>query len=251
MSRKDSQRRRGHNFRYVALHQKYVTVTSPGGRQLDDYQNAPNNPVFCEKSAVLSQDMIALAQKRISVEYNVQTRFSTNFNLLDRLIFLESGRTTYDHTSILAVESLRDKSGRKEYLNLRCKDSAYAGQVAVQPATDNFLVVKMFDFNIQNIENSELPDLTAMAFNMGFGPADLVMFGSDYKNHFLIEAGASQRPAVLVPDSINAVKDISTGQDTAFQEVAVPGKDFLKIFQAPVGLIADPTKDQLLELVYE
>ena len=247
MSRKDSQRRRGHNFRYVALHQKYVSDNSDGILK-SDYQNASNNPVFCDKRAVLSQDLIAIGKKRVSVEFNVQTRFSTNFNLLDRLIFLETDRENYTADHLLAIQTMRDKSGRREYLDIKAESGAYAGQVGVQPVFDNLLTIKMTAFNIRSIQNAE-GSLADMALALAFGPADLILRGSTYKNPFLMQPGEGARPAVLVPSSVASVKATLDRQEHNFAEIAVPDKP-LKVFQAPAG-VGDDTKIQQWELVYE
>ena len=251
MNKKQASRSRAHNFRYWGVVQRYVTIPDQSGRLLDDYYN-----IFLsgfKKSAVMASEQVSLTHKRLLVEYNLQTRWTDRISIQDRIMFLESGRVQYNRSNLLCVQTLRDKTGRREYLDLRCSDGAYCGQAGVQPVDDNVLVFKPVGSNPATVisaisdSNSGLGDYAMK--NLTIGRPDLVMVGSDYRNHYMVSPADSNRPMVVTPNTINKVSAFVNNQEYEWIQAVIPEKD-LFIYQAPVNMPLDSTKTDLLYMVF-
>ena len=251
MNRKQGIRSRAHNFRFYALHQGYVTIQGQGGKIWDDYYSKGPGFVFCDKKAVMAQDMVNLTQKRLKTEYNVTCRYGDDFRIQDRLLFIESDRVNYSREFMLCVTSYRDKTGRSEYLDLRCEAGIYAGQAGVQTPEDNLLIVKLPNTEgiIDKLDNLVGSLADYIIRDPDLNRADLVMVGPDYINNFLIRAGESGtgQPGVIVPDTINNVVGKVAGVDYQFVATVITDKP-IKVFEAPPSLAIDSNENVLIEL---
>ena len=253
MNRKQGVRSRAHNFRFYGIIQTYETLNDSSGRLLDDFYNQSIGAFA--KSAVMAKEQVGLTEKRLTVQYNLQTRWTDKIKIGDRVLFIESNRLNYDRSHLLLINTYRDKTGRKEYLDLRCTDGAYCAQAGVQPPSDNLLIFKVKGLGVTPAALIQtFADFTGsfsdyIMQNLSSGRPDLVMVGDGYKNNFMIKPDESDRPTLITPNTITAVKGTINNTEYNFEQTAIPGFP-LFIYQAPADLPIDRNKTELILLVF-
>ena len=138
-------RRVKNNLRYVAYWQSLKQLTKPDGSLLDDYVN--KGIVYCNKIGLSSMEVFNTESDLIEGSYKVVCRKQTeDFDVSDRLLFLKDSDFTTNKVlsddQILRVESIIDKTGRGERLNINCRSGVFVGKAPVEPRSLKNVIFK-------------------------------------------------------------------------------------------------------------
>ena len=138
-------RRVRNNLRYVAYWQSLKQLTKPDGSLLDDYVN--KGIVYCNKIGLSSMEVFNTESDLIEGMYKVVCRKQTeDFDVSDRLLFLKDSDFTTNKVlsddQILRVESIIDKTGRGERLNINCRSGVFVGKAPVEPRSLKNVIFK-------------------------------------------------------------------------------------------------------------
>ena len=138
-------RRVRNNLRYVAYWQSLKQLTKPDGSLLSDYIN--KGIVYCNKIGLSSMEVFNTESDLIEGMYKVVCRKQTeDFDVSDRLLFLKDSDFTTNKVlsddQILRVESIIDKTGRGERLNINCRSGVFVGKAPVEPRSLKNVIFK-------------------------------------------------------------------------------------------------------------
>ena len=136
------------DLRYSCLLQKRIQRELDSGSIFEDYENIEFS--FCSKDALKSFEINMLDAIRISADFRCSFRWRDDLSEGDRILFLDDFVTKLSGADLLKVQSYKDKTGRKERLDVICASGAFAGPAPVNPA--NAVVVKSFYTTAESLE---------------------------------------------------------------------------------------------------
>ena len=205
------QRKKTYNrFRYYPLLQTRLEKKLTDGGAFEYYLNKTGYPYLPSTKDLLSSfEKSMLEAQRIEADYKVKSRYGDGLvDEGDRLLYIEQGLGNLRAEHILRISSFADPDGRKEYLNIKAKSGAYAGQAPVQPAKNNRLITRFLFKDFTEIQTFiSTPKLFGYIFGQMFkGSPDVPLKG--IKNPFYLNNKESTPayPALISVHSLENLK---------------------------------------------